>query len=116
VSSRVPWEPITRAELDELLATAVAELAPDARSRYERLRVEPVVVQRIFERDPSAPVPTYVIARSGSHVLFYDDIEEEWGTTVVSPDGRIHDWGTWGEGLHRALRSFPEPAALRPTE
>jgi hypothetical protein len=79
-------------------------------------RVEPGVVNRVFTGNLSRPVPSYVVARSGSHVVFYDDIEEEWGTADVSPDGCIHDWGTWGDRLQSALRNFPVPATLRPAK
>ena len=107
------WESISRAELDELIAAEVALLDPEALAVYVRFRVEPQIIQRVFARDPSAPEPSYVIARSGPHVLFYDDIEGEWGTAVLAEDGKVYDWGTWGNPLRRALLNFPFPAALR---
>jgi hypothetical protein len=107
---------MSRAELTTLLSSELASTSPEERAVYERFRVEPEVVRRVFSRNPSSPTPTFVIARAGSVVLFYDDIEEEWGTASVERDGRIEDWGTWGEELRRALRNFPVPAALRSTD
>jgi hypothetical protein len=112
----VTWEPISRADLTTLLSRELATTPPQDRAVYERYRVEPEVVYRVFSRDPSSPAPTFVVARADAAVLFYDDIEEEWGTANVGRDGRINDWGTWGEELRRALRNFPVPAALRSTE
>lgn len=91
------------------MAAEVAALAHGERATYERFRVQPEVVQRVFKGKSGDPVPSFVIARSGSQVLFYDDIEEEWGTARLTPDGRIRDWGTWGERLSHALRNFPAP-------
>ena len=110
------WEPLAGADLRSLLSSELAAIPPEERAVYDRFRVEPEVVLRVFSRNPSSPVPTFVIARSGSVVLFYDDIEEEWGTASIGQDGRIEEWGTWGEELWRALRNFPVPATLRAAE
>jgi hypothetical protein len=109
----VTWEPITRAELDVLLGKELESLDPETRAVYERYRIEPEVTYRVFKQNSAEPVPSFVIARSGADVLFYDDIEEEWGTAAVSPDGRVYDWGTWSDVLCCALRNFPVPEALR---
>ena len=107
------WEPITRAELDAIVAKELDSLDLESRAAYERYRVEPEVIYRVFKWNPADSVPSFVIARSGAAVLFYDDIEEEWGTAKVSPDGRVYDWGTWSDVLRRALHNFPVPEALR---
>jgi hypothetical protein len=104
-------ECLSRDKLDALLAEQVARLDGETLHVYERYRVDPELVERIF---PHAPVPgatdrVYVIAREGHHVLFYDEPEEEFGTAELDVDGVMRDWGTWGEELRWALRHFPEP-------
>lgn len=107
------WERITRVELNALLAKELASLDSGTRAVYDRYRIEPEVIYRIFKQTPAEPIPSFVIARSGTEILFYDDIEEEWGTAEIAPDGRVYDWGTWSDLLRRALRNFPVPEALR---
>jgi hypothetical protein len=105
----VERQPITRNAFLALLADELKTLESDTRDVYSRYRVEPEVIYRVFPGSPSDPVPTYVIARSAASVIFYDDIEEEWGTADVAHDGHVYDWGTWGESLAWALRNFPIP-------
>ena len=107
------WEPITRVELDGLLAEEMPTLDAEAQRVYDRFRIEPEIVYRIFKRNPSEPVPSFAVARSGSTVVYYDDIEEEWGTAEIAPNGHVYEWGTWGDLLRQALRNFPVPEALR---
>jgi hypothetical protein len=107
------WTPMRESELADLLSAQVAALYDDDRRTYDRYRVGPYVAGRVFSMNPDNPVPTFVVAQASSTVLFYDDIEEEWGTAEVPNDKRIIDWGTWGDELRWALRNFPIPAALR---
>ena len=104
----MPWGPTSRSELLELLEHQLAHLGPECRETFDRYGVELESISRVFEANPSNPVMSFVIARHGSRVLFYDDIEEEFGTGTVAADGRLHEWGTWGEQLKWALMNFPD--------
>jgi hypothetical protein len=49
-----------------------------------------------------------MLARRGQRVLFYDTVEEEFGTGRVEREPFLEDYGTWGEKLAWALRQFLE--------
>jgi hypothetical protein len=95
-------DPRSLADFEVLLAEQVARLDKVTREVYDRYRV-PVTAQA------QGFGIVYVIAREGQKVLFYDEVEEEFGTAELQMDGTMEDYGTWGEELSWALRQFPEP-------
>ena len=48
----------------------------------------------------------FVIARTGNTVLFYQEIEEEFGIGTFNAEGVVEDWGTY-PSLHVAVSNFP---------
>ena len=91
--------------LQRILASEVSMLSDAAAATYALHAVEPFVAWRKLgsEREP-----TFVVAQAGSEVLYYDDVEEEFGTATI--DGGtlwLSDVGTWGGGLEWALHHFP---------
>jgi hypothetical protein len=52
-------------------------------------------------------VPSSVLAQTGDEVVYYDDVEEEFGTASLDRATlRLRNEGTWGEPLEWALRHF----------
>jgi len=103
----MPWFPTSRTELLGLLEHQLSHLDTKCRETFDRYSVDLEIISRVFDANASNPVTSFVIARDGSRVLFYDDIEEEFGTGTVAADGQLHQWGTWGEQLSWALMNFP---------
>ena len=51
--------------------------------------------------------PLFVVARSGSEVVFYDDRSQEFGTGEMDENGTLRPRTMYGEELRFALRHFP---------
>lgn len=101
------WEPVSSAELHVILSEQVSAFDSDVAGRWARYGIEPQHVPCI--RDGSGePEPIFVVARAGSEVLIYDDVEDRFGTGVLDSDGVLRRWGTYGERLAWSLRHFPE--------
>jgi hypothetical protein len=109
------WQPISEGELSEIVAEQLLRLDPEAEVRWHRYKVgspQPMLcVRDTVSGAPGEPEPIYALARSGDAVLIYDDVEDEFGTGIIDPDGVLRTWGTFGEDLRWALASFPGPSA-----
>lgn len=108
------WQPITEHGLYELVAEQLPRLDPETEAKWHRYKIgpEPILcVRGTVTGAPGEPEPISMLARSGEMVLIYDDIEDEFGTGILDPDGVLRTWGTSGEELRWALASFPEPHA-----
>jgi hypothetical protein len=105
------WQPISETDLQHLMANELGRLTDAQFQRWEQygLKPEHVLCERPVHGDgqPNRD-PMYVIARSGDQVLVYDDVEEQFGTGTLDPDGVLRAWGTWGEALAWSLDRFPE--------
>ena len=96
------WHPITREDLDALIAEQLRECSPELRSVFERYRVTPFLapVQR-----NGAVERVYVVARRGEEVLYYEDVEEGFNFSLVPPkDGALEHWCNQDDLKHALLR------------
>ena len=91
-------------DLGRLLDKESSALTAETASVYARYAVVPFLGQRLLG---GTREPTFIVARAGDEVLYYDDIEEEFGTGTLDTAGLIVDEGTWGERLEWALLHFP---------
>ena len=105
---------MTHSQFEALLGRQTSELTEDVTTTYERYRVAPARMRhqwRFDGREVAAPV--WVVARDGSSVLGYDEVEEEWGIGLaragVMEGEVVEDWGTFGANLRWALLHFPTP-------
>jgi hypothetical protein len=108
------WKPITKDEIQRLLATEVERLDDETRPLWDRFGITPLQVKCVRIRadgTPLEPEPIFVVAREGNEVVVFDDVEEEFGTGVLNSDGQLRNWGTYGERLDWTLRRFPESEA-----
>lgn len=82
------WQPITRAELDLLVAEQAAALGPSQKRLLDRTRVEPR--QATIRRTESAgDESVWVVAELDGSVLYFDDVETGWNSSEVDAAGRI---------------------------
>ena len=92
------------AELERFLKEEVLTLTEATATTYRRYVVEPFEVSVTIGY---SDVTMFVVAQSGDEVLYYDHIEEEFGTGKLDNRHHLTDHGTWGERLEWALRHFP---------
>jgi hypothetical protein len=82
------WRPITRNELDALVAEQVASLDSGQYANLEASRVEPW--QAIIRRSSQyGDERVWVIAERCGQVLYFDDVEWGWNYSEVDREGRI---------------------------
>jgi hypothetical protein len=97
---------ISLREFHQLLAQEVSSLSDDIARTYRKYAVKPF---RAWRDLAITVVPSFVIAQAGDDVVYYDDIEEEFGTaTLDSATLQLRNEGTWGERLEWTLPHFPE--------
>jgi hypothetical protein len=102
---------LTLGEFETLLGAEVAGLSDDVLPTYERYRVSPIRMAHRWDDDGGqVGAPVWVVARDGSVVLGYDEVEEEWGIGCVSGAGRRRGRG----GLGHVRRPAPLDAVALP--
>src|SRR3954453_17665569 len=106
------WTPMTADELRDILASQLVDLDSETQAVWDRFGIQPthiLCIRRRLDGGVAELEPIYAIAQAGDEVLIYDDVEDEWGTGVMDPDGVLRSWGTYGEQLRWTLKAFPSP-------
>jgi len=85
------WSPITRRELDALVATQLTECNVDALTLFEKIRIEPKKVP--FERKHVTD-EIYAIAQIGNKVIYYDDTDDAFEVGAADEDGVLRNCGS----------------------
>jgi hypothetical protein len=102
VVSTHEWEPWSLEEVEALVGSEILELTSEARASLSTVRVRPEVI--IAADGPGSDGQSYwVIARLGDRVVYWDSIEEEFGTGNVVTQ-RLRNYGTFGEKLELSLK------------
>src|SRR5688500_17140003 len=80
------WQPISAAELDAILAAQIGDCSPEQQELSERCKVTPylVPINRLGNAEAA-----FVVARVRDLVLYYEDVEEGFNISTLSPDGSI---------------------------
>jgi len=99
------WQPISAAELDALLAVQIADCTPEQQEFFDRCKVTPYLVPITRFGETEA---VFVVARAGDLVLYYEDVEEGFNISMLSPDGSIATPGYNQCELTHALRHFAQ--------
>src|SRR5689334_19444135 len=95
------WKAATKDEVIAAMAQHRVGLDPAYMGQFDRYLIDPVPsLIRRFGGDECA----YIVARSATHVVIYDDIEGDFGT-AREVDGRIVDEAYFGD-LALALREL----------
>ena len=87
------WEPITRDELDELIATDIAECSEAQRAIYARTSITPEKWRQSPWGDLGGGF--WAVAVYGTKVLWYNDIEDGFNISSFVTSGRIPDDEYW---------------------
>ena len=80
------WKPITRQELDDLIAEQLAECSPEQAACFRKHRVEPhhAPLERYGKLEQ-----VFVVAQRDDVVIYYEDVEDGFNLSPLGPDGRI---------------------------
>jgi len=94
------WQPISAEELGALLATQIFDCSPEQQELFERSKVTPyrVPITRLGNAEA-----VFVVAKVGNLVLYYEDVEDGFNISALSPDGSIATPGYEQWALGHAL-------------
>ena len=95
------WTPVSKERFDEILSGEISSLVPDMQRLYEQYAVEPFQLPCIRDQG-AAREQVFVVAKKGNRLLYFDDVEEDFGVTILDEDGVMREWGNYGP-LVRAL-------------
>jgi hypothetical protein len=87
--------PFSREVFDQILREEIEALNPTATEIYERYATPPFE-QPCLRGTDCAVERVFVVARHGNRLLFFDDVEEDFGVGVPDDDGILRDMGTYG--------------------
>jgi hypothetical protein len=90
----MPWSPVSKETFECILREEMASLTPDATKAYEKYSVA-TYEQRCVRSVNSGIERVFVVARNENRLLFFDDVEEEFGIGVPD-DAILRDLGTFG--------------------
>jgi hypothetical protein len=100
------WQKVSREKFQFILDKEIATLPPEAANRLMACSVS-IFEQPFFRSEDYGVEKVFVIARSGNRVLFFDDVEEEFGVGIPDRDGILRCCGTFGP-LAAAARALDE--------
>jgi hypothetical protein len=97
MGNAMTWHPVSREKFEHLLKEEIETLTPAALEAYEKYSKAPY--EQPCLRDSASGIErVFVVARNGNgnRLLFFDDVEEEFGVGVPDSDGVLRDLGTLG--------------------
>ena len=87
------WTPVSRTELEELIAADLADCSEEERAYFNAVAVEPSKWRQSPYGDDGGGF--WVVAIDGDRVLWYNDIEEGFNVSRFSARGTIPDSEYW---------------------
>jgi hypothetical protein len=97
------WQPATIEEVNEIVARDLKDCDAEQLAAFNKYRIEPF----------SAPIGRYgnvesvvVVARKGDQVIYYEDVEDGFNVSPLSPDGQILEHWCNDHELRFALNAW----------
>jgi hypothetical protein len=81
---KTSWKPITKANLEVLIANSLPACEISARDLFERIKIDPIKIKFQAGRRNDE---LHVIARCGNKVVYYDDTEDGFEVGIPNADG-----------------------------
>jgi len=94
------WSPISESELKELIQAQLLECSADQKVVFEKYRV-PLQKAQIVRSGNVEEV--FVVAKKGSEVMYFEDVEEGFNFSPISERGEILKPGWNQDELKYAL-------------
>jgi hypothetical protein len=107
------WTPISRERFENILRDEIEKLPAEVLGIYKQYAVAPFE-QPCFRDGEYPNERVFVAARAGDRLLFFDDVEEDFGVGIADSDGVLRDLGGYGP-LLRAVVVLHEGATGLPT-
>jgi hypothetical protein len=109
------WKPASIEEVGSIINRDLADCDAKQREVFERYKVAPYPAPIVRYGEMESAV---VVARKGNEVIYWEDVEEGFNISLVTPDGRICEhWcnqddlglalNTWISGRERTTRLGP---------
>ena len=99
------WQPATIEEVNQIVVRDLKDCDAEQLAAFDKYRVAPF----------SAPIMRYgqtervvVVARNGDQVIYYEDVEDGFNVSPISPDGRVLEHWCNQDGLRFALNAWIE--------
>jgi hypothetical protein len=103
------WLPVSKEKFEGILREEIGALRPEVLRLYEQYAVRPF--QQPCLRDQNCTIEqVFVVAKNGNRLLYYDDVEEDFGVAIPDEDGTLRNWGNYGL-LVRAVLALDEDAS-----
>jgi hypothetical protein len=96
------WQTVSRERFQSIFDEEVAALTPET-VRILKVDAVPIFEQPCFRSEDCGIEKAFAVARAGNRVLFFDDVEEDFGVGVPDSDGILRDLGTFGSLEEAAL-------------
>ena len=93
------WQPISQAELENLIASEVQDFDAEKLALWDRLRV-PLEKVSVVRSEAWGEEYVFVVARRGHEVLYFDDVEDEFAVGTVTAGKLAEEGGLAGELRH----------------
>lgn len=103
------WKPLTRNEIDNLLAEGLERADDAVRAAWEQIRIEP----QKWRCSPwgDAGGGFWAVATSGGQVIWYNDIEDGFNTSRYSTYGEIDEYQCNQDTIDHVLARLPAARA-----
>jgi hypothetical protein len=102
-------KPATVEDVNQIVAKDLKNCDPEQMAAFDKYRVEsfsaPIVRYGQLER-------VVVIARNGDQVIYYEDVEDGFNVSPISPEGRILEHWCNQDELRFALNAWIEGRGL----
>ena len=89
------WVPVSKETFEAILAEELETLRPEVMRLYEQYAVPPFQ-QPCVREENSGTEHVFVLAKKEERLLYYDDVEEDFGVAIPDGDGVLRNWGNYG--------------------
>jgi hypothetical protein len=89
------WQRVSREKFQSIFDEEVALLSQEA-LRILKVHSVPIFEQPCFRSEDYGTEKVFAVAQAGNRVLFFDDVEEDFGVGVPDSDGILRNLGTFG--------------------
>ncbi len=111
------WKPISYAGMSARVAEETVHLDGLTAQQWERCRVDPFQQAYLTRTAKAGEESVYVVARTDHGVVFFDDVEDEFGLAQIDDRGRVSRavlcgelrWALTGTAADRRPSACPEP-------
>jgi hypothetical protein len=103
------WQPTTIAEVNEIVAMDLKACDADQLAAFDKYRVEPFSAPIVRYGQPESVI---VVARNGDQVIYWEDVEDGFNVSPISPDGRVLEHWCNDDQLRFALNAWIEGRGL----